>query len=62
MEDETIIITPKDVEIIDASEYKEELSQHFEKVPEVAKPLLKEAKCFAKMRKHYMLHLHLLML
>lgn len=52
MEDETIIITPKDVEIIDASEYKEELSQHFEKVPEVAKPLLKEAKnVFAKIEK-----------
>ena len=34
----------EDVEIIDASEYKEELSEHFGRVPEVAKPLLKGAK------------------
>ena len=35
MDKETIII---------ASEYKEELSEHFGRVPEVAKPLLKGAK------------------
>ncbi len=44
MDKETIIIASEDVEIIDASEYKEELSEHFERVPEVAKPLLKGAK------------------
>ena len=44
MDEDTIAIPPEDVEVIDASEYKEELSEHFEQVPEVAKPLLKEAK------------------
>lgn len=44
MDKETIIIASEDVEIIDASEYKEELSEHFGRVPEVAKPLLKGAK------------------
>lgn len=43
MDKETIIIASEDVEIIDASEYKEELSEHFGRVPEVAKPLLKVA-------------------
>ena len=44
MDKETIIIASEDVEIIDASEYKEELSEHFGRVPEMAKPLLKGAK------------------
>ena len=44
MDKETIIIASEDVEIIDASEYKEELSEHFGRVPEVAKHLLKGAK------------------
>ena len=44
MNEDTIVIPPEYVEVIDASEYKEELSEHFEQVPEVAKPLLKEAK------------------
>ena len=44
MDKETIIIASEDVEIIDASEYKEELSEHFGRVPDVAKPLLKGAK------------------
>lgn len=52
MDEETIVIPPEDVEIVDASEYKEELAQHFEQVPEVAKPLLKEAKSvFSKIEK-----------
>ena len=34
------------MEIIDASEYKEELIQHFNQVPEVAKPLLKGRKAW----------------
>lgn len=52
MKDETIVIPPENVEILDASEYKEELSQHFEQVPEVAKPLLKGAKMlFSKIEK-----------
>lgn len=44
MDEDTIVIPPEDVEVIDAYEYKEELAQHFNQVPEVAKPLLKEAK------------------
>ena len=52
MDEDTIAIPPEDVEVIDASEYKEELSEHFEQVPEVAKPLLKEAKnTFSKIEK-----------
>lgn len=52
MDEDTIVISEEDVEIIDASEYKEELSQHFNQVPEVAKPLLKEAKqAFSKIEK-----------
>lgn len=44
MDDKPIIISSEDVEIIDASEYKEELSEHFGRVPELATPLLKRAK------------------
>lgn len=44
MDDKPIIISFEDVEIIDASEYKEELSEHFGRVPELATPLLKGAK------------------
>ena len=52
MEDDRIVISPKDVEIIDASEYRLDVSQHFGQVPEVAKSLLKEAKkAFAKIEK-----------
>ena len=52
MEEDTIVIPPEDVEIIDESEYKEELTEHFDHVPEVAKPLLKEAKiAFSKIEK-----------
>ena len=52
MEEETIVIPPEDVEIVDESEYKEELAEHFDHVPEVAKPLLKEAKtAFSKIEK-----------
>lgn len=52
MDEDTVVIPPEDVEVIDASEYKGELSDHFERVPEVAKPLLKEAKvAFSKIEK-----------
>lgn len=52
MDEETIIIPPEDVEMIDASEYREELTEHFGQVPEVAKPLLKGAKTtFSKIEK-----------
>lgn len=52
MAEETIIIPSEDMEIIDASEYKEELTQHFDEIPEVANPLLKRAKtAFSKIEK-----------
>lgn len=52
MKKETIIIPPEDVEIIDASEYKGNLTRHFDHVPEVAMPLLNEAKtAFSKIEK-----------
>lgn len=47
---ETVIhISPEDVEVIDASEYREDLTEYFNDVPEVARPLIKGAKeAFAK--------------
>ncbi|WP_044959665.1 hypothetical protein [Butyrivibrio sp. WCD2001] len=52
MEEETIIIPPEDVEVVDESEYIEDINQHFEQVPEIAKPLMKEAKsAFSKIEK-----------
>lgn len=52
MENDTIVISEESVEIIDTSEYKEDLSQHFDQVPEVAKPLLNGAKlAFSKIEK-----------
>lgn len=52
MADKAIVIPPENMEIVDASEYKGELSQHFKQVPEVAKPLLDEAKTnFSKIEK-----------
>lgn len=43
MEDK-IYISPEDIEILDAGEYSTDLSEHFETVPDVAKPLLNGAK------------------
>lgn len=52
MDEEAIIIPSEDIEVIDTSEYKEELAEHFGQVPEVAKPLLKGAKtAFSKIEK-----------
>lgn len=52
MEGETIVISSDKIEIVDTLGYKEELSEHFNQVPEVAKPLLKEAKtAFSKIEK-----------
>ncbi len=42
--DNVIHITPDDIEIIDASEYKEDLTEYFSDMPKVARPLLKGAK------------------
>lgn len=42
--DDVIVISEDDVEIIDASEFSYEISDHFSNVPDVAKPLLRGAK------------------
>lgn len=42
--DDTIYISPDDIEIIDASDYCTDVDGYFSSVPEVAKPLLKSAK------------------
>ncbi|WP_314022034.1 hypothetical protein [Mogibacterium diversum] len=51
--DEKIIVIPHEaVEVIDRSEYKEDLSEHYEQLPELAKPLLKKAKtAYSKIEK-----------
>ena len=43
MED-TIYIAPKDMEVLDADEYNDDVSEHFSNIPEIAKPLIKGAK------------------
>lgn len=42
--DDVIHISPDDIEIVDASEYSEDLTEYFSDMPEVARPLLKGAK------------------
>lgn len=42
--DDTIYISPDDIEIIDVSDYRTDIEEHFSSVPEVAKPLFKNAK------------------
>lgn len=41
--DDVIYISPDDVEVIDASEYNSDLTEHFNQMPEVAKPILRTA-------------------
>lgn len=43
MDDNVIHIPPEDIEIIDASEYSEDLTEYFNDMPEVARPLVKGA-------------------
>ena len=43
MED-TIYIASEEIEVIESEEYRYEVTEHFSKIPEVAKPLLKGAK------------------
>ena len=42
--DDTIYISPDDIEIVDVSDYCANVDGHFSSIPEVAKPLLKSAK------------------
>lgn len=48
MDDEVIYITLDDIEVVDTSEYSGEIVEQFSTVPDVAKPLLKEAKATFK--------------
>ena len=42
--DDAIHISPDDIEIVNTSEYSEDLTEYFNDMPEVARPLLKGAK------------------
>lgn len=44
MDDEAIYIALEDVEVVDTSEYRGEIVEQFSSVPDVAKPLLRDAK------------------
>lgn len=44
MDDAIYNISPEDIEIVNASEYSEDLTEYFNEMPEVARPLLKGAK------------------
>lgn len=44
MDEDVIHISPEDIEIIDASEYREDLTEYFNDVPDVARSLVKRAK------------------
>ena len=44
MEDNVIHISPENIEVVDASEYCEDLTEHFGDMPEVTRPLMKGAK------------------
>lgn len=48
MDDEVIYITLDDIEVVDTSEYSGEIVKQFSTVPDVAKPLLKDAKATFK--------------
>ena len=63
MDEDIIVVPPEDIEVIDPSEYSGELTEHFAQMPEVARPLLKEAKtAFSKIEKALYSARHLLML
>lgn len=50
--DDKIIISPDDIEVIDAEGYSYEVVEQFDKVPEVAKNLVKGAKAtFSRIEK-----------
>lgn len=44
MDDKIIEIKEEDIEVIDSSEYRDDVSSYFYDVPEVAKPLINNAK------------------
>lgn len=44
MEDNVMHISPENIEVVDASEYCEDLTEYFGDMPEVARPLIKGTK------------------
>lgn len=55
--DDKIIISPDDIEVIDAEGYSYEVVEQFDKVPEVAKNLVKGAKAtFSRIEKCFIQH------
>ncbi len=44
MDDNVIQIPPEDIEVIDASEHSEDLTEYFSDMPDVARPLVKGSK------------------
>ena len=44
MDEDTMYIPPEDMEIIDSSEYREDLTEYFNDMPGVSRPLIKSAK------------------
>lgn len=44
MDDDTIYISPENIEIVDIEEYSRDITEKFPNIPEVAKPLLKNSK------------------
>lgn len=57
MEDNVIHIPPENIEVVEASEYCEDLTEYFGDMPEVARPLMKGAKKhFRRLRICFILH------
>ena len=44
MAEDVIYISPEDIESVDASEYREDLTEYFSDMPDMARPLVKGAK------------------
>lgn len=57
--DDVIHILPDDIEIVDVSEYSEDLTEYFSDMPEVARLLLKGAKeAFLRLSRCFIHHQH----
>lgn len=58
--DDVIHILPDDIEIVDVSEYSEDLTEYFSDMPEVARLLLKGAqkKLFLRLSRCFIHHQH----
>lgn len=59
MDEQEVIEIPEDeIEIIDIEDYREEVAEHFHQMPDVARPLMSEAKTlFIELRRCFIQHL-----